>query len=188
LQPTRRPQLIAQVTDEQDVVAAVKFARANKLKVAVRGGGHNWCNPSLRTSGMLIDLTNLNKVISIDPVARTAVLQPIISNRELQTALNPLGMSYPSGHCPPVKISGYLLGGGMAWNHGVWGPGVGSVEAIEIVNADGDMITASATENLDYFLGCAWRGPRILRRCCSLSPEALSAAASHYGERLLLSL
>src|SRR5918998_3197062 len=59
LQPTRHPQVIAQVTDEQDVVAAVKFARANKLKVAVRGGGHNWCNPSLRNSGMLIDLTNL---------------------------------------------------------------------------------------------------------------------------------
>jgi len=26
-----------------------------------------------------------------------------------------------SGHCPQVKLSGYLLGGGMAWNQGVWG-------------------------------------------------------------------
>src|SRR5688572_1457808 len=58
LQPTRHPQVIAQVTDEQDVVAAVKFARAHGLKVAVRGGGHNWCCPSQRDNGLLIDLSN----------------------------------------------------------------------------------------------------------------------------------
>jgi FAD/FMN-containing dehydrogenase len=99
------------VTDDDDVVAAVKFAKANKLKVTVRGGGHNWCAPSLRNSGLMIDLTNLNKVISIDETAKKAVLQPILSNREVQAALNPLNLSFPTGHCQPVKLSGYLLGG-----------------------------------------------------------------------------
>ncbi len=126
LHPERVPQIIACAMDEQDVVAAVKFARANKLKVSIRGGGHNWCAPSLRNSGLLIDLTNLNKVISIDPVARKAVVQPIISNREIQAHLKPHNLAYPSGHCPPVKLSGYLLSGGMAWNQGVWGTGMGS--------------------------------------------------------------
>lgn len=37
----RRPQLIVRVADEQDVVEAVKFAKARKLKVVVRGGGRN---------------------------------------------------------------------------------------------------------------------------------------------------
>jgi FAD/FMN-containing dehydrogenase len=159
LQPTRHPQVIAQVTDEQDVAAAVRFARARGLKVAVRGGGHNWCSPSQRDSGMLIDLSNLNKIISIDAAASRAVLQPIVSNREVQAALNPLGLSFPTGHCPPVKISGYLLSGGMAWNHGVWGPGVGSIEAIELVDANGDTITASAVENPDYFWAARGGGP-----------------------------
>jgi FAD/FMN-containing dehydrogenase len=151
LQPKRHPQIIAQATDEQDVSAAVKFARASKLKVAVRGGGHNWCSMSLRHNGLLIDLANLNRVLSIDPISQKAVVQPILSNRAIQAALNPIGMSFPSGHCPGVKASGYLLSGGMAWNHGVWGPGVGSVEAIEIVDATGKLITTSATENPDYF-------------------------------------
>ncbi|MFL5285508.1 MAG: FAD-dependent oxidoreductase [Rhodopila sp.] len=111
LQPARHPQVIAQVQDEGDVAAAIKFARASKLKVAVRGGGHNWCSPSLRNSGMLIDLAKLNKVVSIDPIARKAVLQPIVSNREILAALNPHGLAFPSGHCPPVKMSGYLLSG-----------------------------------------------------------------------------
>lgn len=147
----RTPQILIRVNDEQDIVTAIRFARENKLKVVVRGGGHNWCQPTLRNGGMLIDIINLNKIISIDPIARKAIVQPIISNRDVQKALNTQGMAYPSGHCPQVKLSGYLLGGGMAWNQGVWGSGTESVEAIELVTADGELITASKEENPDYF-------------------------------------
>ena len=186
LRPNRAPQLILQVADEQDVVAAVRFARANKLKVAVRGGGHNWCSPSLRNSGVLIDLTNLNKVISIDPVARTAVLQPIISNREVQAYLKPHDLAYPSGHCPPVKLSGYLLSGGMAWNHGVWGHGAGSIEAIEMVTPAGEAITASATQNQDYFWAARGAGPGLFAVCTRYHlklyplPKAITASVYYY--------
>lgn len=147
--PDRAPQVLVRVNDEQDVIAAVLFARANKLKVVVRGGGHNWCQPTLRNGGILIDLTKLNKVLSIDSIARKAVVQPIIRNRDAQRALNPLGMAFPSGHCPQVKLSGYLLGGGMSWNQGAWGQGRESVEAIEMVTAEGKLITASKDENQD---------------------------------------
>ena len=149
--PERSPQVVARVDDEQDVMAAVRFARENQLKVVVRGGGHNWCQPTLRNGGLLIDLTNLDKVISIDVGARRAVVQPIISNRDAQKALNAHGLAYPSGHCPQVKLSGYLLGGGMAWNQGVWGSGTESIEAIELVTAQGELITASKNENADFF-------------------------------------
>jgi FAD/FMN-containing dehydrogenase len=64
--PERAPQIVVRAADEQDVIAAVRFARDHRLKVAVRGGGHNWSQPSLRHGGLLIDLMNLNKVISID--------------------------------------------------------------------------------------------------------------------------
>jgi len=36
--PGRAPQVVVRVNDEQDVIAAILFARANKLKVVVRGG------------------------------------------------------------------------------------------------------------------------------------------------------
>ena len=147
----RTPDILVRVNDEADVSTAIKFARANKLKVVVRGGGHNWCQPTLRNGGLLLDIVNLNKVISIDPVARLAIVQPIISNRDAQKALNAVGMAFPSGHCPQVKLSGYLLGGGMAWNQGTWGSGTKSIEAIELVTADGELIKASKTENPDYF-------------------------------------
>jgi hypothetical protein len=60
----------------------------------------------------------------------------------MQKALEPYGLAYPTGHCPQVKASGYLLSGGMSWNHGVWGSGVGSVETIEMVTADGHLVRA----------------------------------------------
>ena len=184
LSPARLPQMIVRVADEQDVVAAVKFARANKMKVSVRGGGHNWCCPSLRNSGIMIDLANLNKVISIDDDARKAVMQPIISNREVQANLKPHNLAYPSGHCPPVKLSGYLLSGGMAWNQGVWGPGVGSVEAVELVTPEGEMITASAHQNQDYYWAARGAGPGLfavaVRYHLKLYPLPQAMAASVY--------
>ncbi|MEO6846908.1 MAG: FAD-binding protein [Chthoniobacterales bacterium] len=149
--PDRAPDVVVRVADEEDVVAAVKFARANKLKVTVRGGGHNWAAPSLRTGGMLIDLSLLNKVISIDENAMKAVVQPIISNRDSQKLLNPKGLTFPCGHCPTVKLSGFLLGGGLPWNPGVWGYACESLEAVELVTAEGKRITATKDENVDYY-------------------------------------
>ncbi|MCX5516722.1 FAD-linked oxidase [Kaistia algarum] len=151
LVPDRAPQIVVKAADEEDIIAAVKFARANKLKVVVRGGGHNWCQPTLRNGGLLIDIQNFTKVISIDAENRRAVIQPIISNRDVQNTLNAVGLAFPTGHCPQVKASGYFLGGGMAWNPTVWGSGAESLEAIELVTAQGELIKASETENPDYF-------------------------------------
>lgn len=157
--PDRAPQVVVRAADADDVIAAVTFARANGLKVVVRGGGHNWCQPSLRNGGLLLDIQDFTKVIAIDAGNRRAVIQPIISNRDLQKVLNPLGLAYPTGHCPQVKVSGYLLGGGMAWNPTAWGYGAESVAAIELVTAAGALITASETENPDYFWAARGAGP-----------------------------
>ena len=149
--PDRRPDLIVRPTDDDDVIAVVKFARDKSTKIAVKGGGHNWCHTALRDRGIMVDLAEMKGVVSLDVENRKAIVRPILSNREAQAALNPKGLAFPSGHCPQVKMSGYLLSGGMAWNHGEWGPGVGSVDAIELVTPEGKLITASAKENSDYF-------------------------------------
>ncbi len=165
LLPNRGPQLICVVADEQDVVEAVKFAKERRLKVAVRGGGHNWAAPSVRNSGMMIDLSQLTKVISIDVESKKGVFQPIISNRDAQKALNPKGLAFPTGHCPQVKLSGYLLSGGMAWNQGIWGHGCEGLEAIEMVTANGEMITASKEQNQDYYWAARGAGPGMFAIC-----------------------
>jgi FAD/FMN-containing dehydrogenase len=159
LLPERFPDLVVRVKDEQDVIAVLRYAREQGLKVVVRGGGHHWCQPTLRRGGILIDLASFNQVLHIDAAARTAIVQPVVSNRDLLAALQPHGLAFPSGHCPQVKISGYLLGGGMAWNQGVWGAGTESVEAMEIVTADGEKVLASREQHADLFWAARGAGP-----------------------------
>jgi hypothetical protein len=52
-------------------------------------------------------LAGLNQVLHIDAAARKAIVQPVVSNRDLLAALQPHGLAFPSVHCPQVKVSGY---------------------------------------------------------------------------------
>ncbi len=183
IKPDRSPDAIVRVKDEQDVIEAVNFARENGLKVVNRGGGHTWCGLSVRHGGITIDLSGLNES-KIDEATQTAVIQPVISNRELARRLGEHGLAFPIGHCPTVKAGGYLLNGGMSWNMGHWGPGCLSVEAVEFVTADGKLIKASATEHPDLFWAARGCGPgmfavatRFHLKCYPL-PKAI--ATSNY--------
>ena len=64
-------------------------------------------------------------------------------------ALAPHGLAFPAGHCPTVAISGYLLAGGQGWNQGGWGIACSNVLAIDLVNLDGELITADARRHPD---------------------------------------
>ncbi|WP_406694980.1 FAD-binding protein [Singulisphaera sp. Ch08] len=186
IKPDRSPDVIVRVKHEQDVVEAVNFARENGLKVVVRGGGHTWCGLAVRQGGMTIDLSGLNES-SIDEVNRTAVIQPVISNRELARRLGEHGLAFPIGHCPTVKASGYLLNGGMSWNMGHWGPACLSVEAVEFVTADGKLTKASATEHEDLYWAARGCGPgmfavatRFHLKCYPL-PKAITTSNYYYS-------
>jgi FAD/FMN-containing dehydrogenase len=174
------------VKDEEDVVEAVNFARENGLKVVVRGGGHTWCGLAVRHGGMTIDLSALSES-KIDEATATAVIQPVISNRELARRLGEHNLAFPIGHCPTVKASGYLLNGGMSWNMGHWGPACLSVMAIELVTADGKKIKASATEHEDLFWAARGCGPgmfavatRYYLKCYPL-PKAITASTYFFS-------
>lgn len=148
--PQRFPDAIVRVASERDVQEAVRFAREHGLKVAIRGGGHNWNGAALRQGGLLLDLSALNQV-KIDVASRTAVAQPVVTNRDFARQLAEHGLAFPVGHCPTVTLSGYLLGGGFGWNTGKWGVACFNVTGIDVVIANGDLVHASETENADLF-------------------------------------
>lgn len=186
VKPTRKPDVIVTVTNDDDVVAAVNFARENKLGVAVHGGGHTWCGLAIRNGGMTIDLSLLTES-TIDKNKRTAIIQPVISNQELARRLGKHDLAFPIGHCPTVKASGYLLSGGMSWNLSHWGPACESVEAIEFVTADGKKIIASDSDHSDLFWAAKGCGPgmfavatRYHLKCYPL-PKAIMTSSYYYS-------
>ncbi|WP_454781858.1 FAD-binding oxidoreductase [Legionella sp. WA2022007384] len=158
LKPDRSPEVIVIVKNDDDVVTAINFAQKNGLRVVVHGGGHTWCGLAVRHGGMVIDLSELNES-KIDKLSQKAVIQPVISNRELARRLAAYDLAFPIGHCPTVKASGYLLNGGMSWNLSDWGPACLSVEAIELVTANGQKVIASSSEHSDLFWAARGCGP-----------------------------
>jgi FAD/FMN-containing dehydrogenase len=156
--PDRRTRFIVQVADENDVVEAVRFARANHMKVAVRGSGHSWVSFALRDDSLLIDLGRLNHA-AIDRAARRATVQPVVTGRELNQMLHPRGLAFPVGHCPTVPMSGFLINGGNGWNFNEWGQSCFSVEAARVVTAAGRLVVASERENSDLLWAIRGGGP-----------------------------
>jgi len=185
VRPDRRPDAIVRAKHEPDVVEAVRCAREQGLQVVARGGGHSWCGLALRRGGMLIDLSRLTEV-TIDAPARTAAIQPSISNRDLMRQLSAHGLAFPVGHCPTVKASGFLLSGGIGWNSHHWGPACMNVEAADLVTAQGQLVRASEQENADLFWAARGGGaglPAVATRYhlrLSPLPPAIRSSVSYY--------
>ena len=59
--------VVAFVKDAEDVAAAIKYARANDLPIAVRGGGHSFSGSSSVADGLVVDLSRHLNGVRIDP-------------------------------------------------------------------------------------------------------------------------
>ena len=64
--PERFPEVIVQAHDTDDVVAALRYARANGHHVGVCSGGRSWTASHLRDGGVLLDLSRLDHC-SVEP-------------------------------------------------------------------------------------------------------------------------
>ncbi len=157
--PARHPQLIVRAASVGDVQATVRFARANQMRISVRGGGHNWSGIALQ-DGIVLDLSALNH-IRIDADKRIAEVGAAVRNGDAARAFAAEGFAFPFGHCASVPLSGYLLGGGFGWNVGAWDIACLGIEAVEVVLADGEVRRASLTENADIFWAVRGAGPEF---------------------------
>jgi FAD/FMN-containing dehydrogenase len=183
LKPDRFPEAIVTAASEADVVAAVDLARSRGLQVAVRAGGHSWVGSSLRDGTLLIDLSSLRE-LAVDEAARTAAVQPAVTSSELAQALAARGLAFPVGHCPSVGISGFLLSGGLGWNTGAWGPACMSLQAIDVVRPDGELVHADEDQNPELLWAARGAGPGfpgvVTRFHLALQPLPRTITSSTY--------
>ena len=106
--------MIARVATEDDVVRAVTFARANRVLLAVKGGGHNIAGKALVDGGLVVDFARMKRV-TVDPAARTARVEPGATLADVDRATQQHGLLVPTGVNSTTGIAGLTLGGGFGW-------------------------------------------------------------------------
>jgi FAD/FMN-containing dehydrogenase len=148
----REPAMIARCTGTADVIAALGFARAHDLTVAVRGGGHSVAGLSTCDGGMVIDLGPMRNV-RVDPAARRAFVGPGAVWGDVDHESQQFGLATTGGLVTSTGVAGFTLGGGIGWLQRQYGLACDNLVGADVVTADGRLVHASADENADLFWG-----------------------------------
>jgi FAD binding domain/Berberine and berberine like len=146
----RRPAVIVRCAGAGDVVGAVNFARDHDLALAVRGGGHSAAGSSVCDRGLMIDLSPM-KGIRVDPARATARAEPGLTWGEFDRETQAFGLATTGGVVSTTGIAGLTLGGGIGWLGRTHGLSCDNLLSVDVVTADGRLLTASAEENPDLF-------------------------------------
>jgi len=146
----RRPAVIVQCAEADDVPHAISYARENGLEISIRGGGHNIAGSSLCDNGVVIDFSNMTTV-SVDAQKRRAYVEPGATLGDFDKALQAHGLATPVGINSTTGIAGLTLGGGFGWLTRKYGMTIDNLVSAKMVTADGRKIQVSEDENTDLF-------------------------------------
>jgi FAD/FMN-containing dehydrogenase len=148
----RRPAIIARCAGAADVIACVRFAREQDILVSVRGGGHSVAGKSVCEAGLMIDLSAM-KGIRVDPLKKTVRAEAGVNLGEFDRETQAFGLATTLGTVPDTGISGLTLGGGFGNLMAKYGLALDNVIGVDVVGADGRLLSANASDNSDLFWG-----------------------------------
>ncbi|HEX6255419.1 MAG TPA: FAD-dependent oxidoreductase [Euzebyales bacterium] len=144
--------MIARCRDTSDVAAALRYARSAGMAVAVRGGGHNVAGHALCDGELVIDVSGMRDV-TVHPDSGRATVQGGARLGDVDRVAVPAGRLLPSGIVTDTGVGGLTLGGGIGWAMRRRGLTCDHVEAVDLVTADGDLLTADDRSHPELLWG-----------------------------------
>lgn len=147
---SRFPAAIVICNQASDVQHAVQWARARELPIRARSGGHSYEGYCVADGALVVDLSGLRRV-TVDPARGEAVVGAGVRLLDLYRQLGAHGVSLPAGTCGGVGIAGLTLGGGIGFLSRQYGLTCDNLVAVEMVDADGRLLRATAEEDADLF-------------------------------------
>ena len=146
-----------------DVATAINFARDNRLRLAVKGGGHSYFGNSNAAGSLLIWTRRMNQVelhdafvpkyapagtvpIQAVSVGAGALWGPVYYKVSVEN-----GRYVQGGGCLTVGVSGFTLGGGFGSFSKQFGTGAANLVEAEVVTADGRLRTVNYWREPDLF-------------------------------------
>ncbi|MFG2501764.1 FAD-binding and (Fe-S)-binding domain-containing protein [Streptomyces sp. NPDC048441] len=142
--------------DADDVTAALTLCRERGIPVVARGAGTSIAGQATGT-GLVLDFTrHMNRIVSMDPESKTAVVQPGVVLDDLRGAAAAHGLTFgpdPSTHNRCTL--GGMIGNNSCGSHSVaWGTTADNVSSLSVVSGAGARLA----------LGQGWSGaPEGLR-------------------------
>jgi FAD/FMN-containing dehydrogenase len=147
------------------VVAAVNFARANNLRLVVKGGGHSYQGTSNAPDSLLIWTRAMNNIIVYDAFvgegcAGVELPQPAVTVEAgamwvhaYDAVTTKYGRYVQGGGCTTVGVAGLIQSGGFGSFSKNYGTAASGLLEAEIVTADGTVRIANACTNPELFWG-----------------------------------
>ncbi len=132
------PATTAQVQD------VLRICHQLNVPVVARGSGTGLCAGAMpHPEGVLLGLSKLDRIVDIDPLARTARVQPGVSNLSISDAAARHGLYYAPDPSSQIACS---IGGNVAENSGgvhclKYGLTVHNVLSLELLTVEGDSLT-----------------------------------------------
>jgi FAD/FMN-containing dehydrogenase len=148
----RRPTLIARCAGVADVITSIRFARDQRLLVSVRGGGHSIPGFSVCDGGLMIDLSRMRGV-RVDAARETVRAEGGVTWGDFDHETQAFGLATTGGVVRPTGIAGLTLGGGHGFLMRKHGLACDNLLSVDLVTAEGHLLTASADEHADLFWG-----------------------------------
>ena len=148
---TRTPAAVVRPKSTEDVARVLKFAATRRLVVSARGAGHSQAGQSL-SEHIVLDMTSLSQIRSVDAAALTVVCQGGVTWRALLAHLAGLRLSPPVlTNNLDVTVAGTLSTGGLgvaSWRHGTQAD---NCVELEVVTGEGERVHCSHQANREVF-------------------------------------
>jgi FAD/FMN-containing dehydrogenase len=158
---SRPSNYVVAARDASDIAAAVNFARDNRLRLVVKGGGHSYQGTSNSADSLLIWTRHMNDISmhpAFVPQGCTAAPQPAVTMgsgaiwMHAYDAVTTKGGGYvQGGGCTTVGVAGLVQSGGFGSFSKHYGLAAAGLLEAEVVTADGRISIANACQNPDLF-------------------------------------
>ena len=145
------PMLVVLPSREEEVAAILKCCHELRVPVVARGAGTGLSGGATPLGdGVLLSLAKFSRILSIDPLARTARVQPGVRNLAISEAVAPLGLYYAPDPSSQIACS---IGGNVAENSGgvhclKYGLTVHNILKLRVITIEGEVLEIGA-ESLD---------------------------------------
>src|SRR5690606_5235893 len=108
------PEAVCFPLDHAEVRAIVRLCHAQRMPLTVRGLASNTTGAAVPVAGgVVLALERMNQIINVDAANRVAVVQPGVTNQQLQDAAGAAGFFWPPD---PTSAAFSTIGGNLACN------------------------------------------------------------------------